>query len=291
MKYWLRLTGKNVAHLPELARVAESAGFDGVMLPDHIVTPRRIDSRYPYGPAGSERPPWPPELPWPDPFVAFAAMAAVTTYLRFATYVLVAPMREPLTLAKQVATASALSDGRVALGLGVGWCREEFEILGHDFDSRGARLDEMIEVMRAVWHGGWVSGKGPSYPFQELREDPAPPGPVPIWIGGDGAAAFRRAVTVGDGWVGPNYPPEILPQRVAAMRRVLEESGRSPEGFELMVSPMVEDANTLWGLAELGLTGVVVAPGPAQMSQPGESELDESRAAIERFARTVFGRR
>jgi probable F420-dependent oxidoreductase len=212
----------------------------------------------------------------------------VTNTLRFATYVLVAPMREPLTLAKQVATASALSGGRIALGLGAGWCREEFEVLGQDFDHRGARLDEMIEIMRAIWAGGWVARDGPSYPFPDLREDPVPPAPVPIWIGGDGTMAFRRAASLGDGWVGPNYPPELLPRRVAAMRRALEESGRSPEGFELMVSPMVQGADALWELAELGLTGVVVGISPGAVSERTGSSLGATRDAIRRFAETVL---
>jgi alkanesulfonate monooxygenase SsuD/methylene tetrahydromethanopterin reductase-like flavin-dependent oxidoreductase (luciferase family) len=129
-------------------------------------------------------------------------MAAVTRRLRFSNAVYVAPARPLLAVAKQVATASVISEGRVSLAVGAGWMREEFEVMGEDFGNRGKRLDEMIPALRALWQGGWVSWSGRYYQVPELMLEPHPSTPVPILCGGESEVALRRAARLCDGWVG-----------------------------------------------------------------------------------------
>ncbi len=133
------------------------------------------------------------------------AMSSITRRLRFSNAIYVAPARPLLEVAKQVATASVISEGRVSLAVGAGWMREEFDLLGQDFSNRGKRLDEMIPALRALWQGGWVSWNGRYYQVPELMLEPHPPTPVPILCGGESEVALRRAARLCDGWVGTAY--------------------------------------------------------------------------------------
>ncbi|MHB8593343.1 MAG: TIGR03619 family F420-dependent LLM class oxidoreductase, partial [Acidimicrobiales bacterium] len=138
---------------------------------------------------------------WPDTWCFVSAMAAATSRLRFTTGVYVAPARDLMTVAKQVGTAAAISGGRVNLGVGVGWSKEEFDATGQDFHTRGRRLDDMIPALRALWAGGWVEYHGPQYDVPAMRIEPSPPAPIPIYGGGHSAPAFRRAAELCDGWI------------------------------------------------------------------------------------------
>ena len=168
-----------------------------------MIYPRELASPYPDSPTG--KPMWSPDTAWPDSWVLIGAMAAVTQRLRFSNAVYVAPARPLLEVVKQVATASVVSQGRVSLAVGVGWMREEFELMGQDFDTRGKRLNEMIPALRALWRGGWVSWSGEYYQVPELMIEPHPEAPVPILCGGESDAALRRAARLCDGWVGYAY--------------------------------------------------------------------------------------
>ena len=175
-----------------LARAAEEAGFHGVLLSDHLFFPEKLHSRYPYSPDG--KPGFDGDTVFPEVWTSIAAMAAATTRLHFSTLVFVLPLRNPLEVAKTLGTLSLLSGGRVALGCGAGWIREEFEQLGVDFSTRGKRFDEMIAVMRALWRGGMVEHHGRFFDFGRIQMSPAPRAPVPIYVGGlsDAGAAPRR---------------------------------------------------------------------------------------------------
>lgn len=165
MKFWCGTAFMDTREAPQVARLLDEAGYDGMLVSDHLVYPRQLSSPYPGTPDG--RPFWPPETAWPDAWVLIGAMAAVTERLQFANNVYVAPARPLVEVAKQVATAAVVADGRVALGLSAGWMREEFELLGQDFSNRGRRLDEMIPALRALWAGGWVSWEGEHYQVPE----------------------------------------------------------------------------------------------------------------------------
>lgn len=182
-----------------LARAADELGYAGFCVGDHVVDLETIQTPYPYEADGSRR--WDPETPWPDPWVLIGAMAAVTTRLTFFTSIYVAALRSPFQVAKSVGTAAVLSGGRVRLGVGVGWCREEFELLGQDFGSRGRRTDEALELIERLWSEEWVSADGPHSPAPRLTMRPRPARRVPILVGGLSEVALRRAARY-DGWIG-----------------------------------------------------------------------------------------
>lgn len=261
-----------------VAQLLDEAGFDGVICADHLIYPRELTSPYP-SPTG--RPMWSPDTAWPDSWVLIGAMAAVTRRLRFSNAVYVAPARPLLEVAKQVATASVVADGRVLLAVGAGWMREEFDLLGQSFDNRGKRLDEMIPALRALWRGGWVSWSGRYYQVPELMIEPHPPAPVPILCGGESDAALRRAARLCDGWVGTAYSFADAAGYVDKLRALRREYGRANEPFEIMLALLEAPSVDLYKRAEdLGITAVMCAPWFG---------FDGGyRAAIEHFAETVL---
>ena len=217
-----------------VAKMLDEAGYDGMLTSDHMIYPRELSSTYPDSDTG--KPGWAPETAWPDSWVLTGAMAAVTSRLRFSNAVYVAPARPLLEVAKVVATASDISGGRVSLAVGVGWMREEYELMGQDFENRGKRLNEMIPALRELWRGGWVSWSGEHYQVPEMMIEPHPPAPVPILCGGESEAALRRAARLCDGWVGYAYAWDEAVgyvQRLAALRR---EYGREQEPFEILLA-------------------------------------------------------
>jgi probable F420-dependent oxidoreductase len=245
-------------HLLAMARAAEEHGWDAVAISDHVVHPERIESPYPYTADGSLR--WSADTAWPDPWVAIGAMAAVTSRLRFLTNIYVLALRNPFLAAKAVATAAALSGGRVALGVGVGWCREEFALAGQPFEARGARTDEMIEVLRKLWSGAFVEHRGRFYSFERVRMLPAPGAPVPIYGGGLSAAALRRAARL-DGWVSDIHTRAELAEIIATLRRLRAEAGLAARPFAIVATCSdAFDADGIRRLEELGVTHYATAP-------------------------------
>lgn len=245
-------------HLLAMARAAEEHGWDAVAISDHVVHPERIESPYPYTADGSLR--WSADTAWPDPWVAIGAMAAVTSRLRFLTNIYVLALRNPFLAAKAVATAAALSGGRVALGVGVGWCREEFALAGQPFEGRGARTDEMIEVLRKLWSGAFVEHRGRFYAFERVRMLPAPGAPVPIYGGGLSAPALRRAARL-DGWVSDIHTRAELAEIIATLRRLRAEAGLAARPFAIVATCSdAFDADGIRRLEELGVTHYATAP-------------------------------
>jgi probable F420-dependent oxidoreductase len=206
--------------LAGLAQAAEDLGYDSLWLADHLVIPERIESSYPYSPDG--RFPTPATQPYLEPLAGLGYLAGVTHRIRLGTHVLILPYRHPLLTAKMVATIDGLSGGRVDLGIGVGWMREEFEALGLEervFTRRGAATDEQLRILRTVWSEDVASFEGEFYRFDRLGAQPHPvqqPYP-PIWVGGHSKAALRRTARFGDGWlpIGGRPPAELPPAAVA----------------------------------------------------------------------------
>src|SRR5690606_8383486 len=228
--------------------------------------------------------------PFPDAFTTIAAMAAVTTRLRFATMVYILPLRHPLEVAKQVGTAALLSGGRVALGAGAGWIREEFDALGVDFASRGRRFDEAIEVLRKAWTGAMVEHHGRVFELGRFQMTPAPPGPVPIWIGGNSDAALRRAGRLGDGWIGTGHAPDELPALLGRLRAQREKAGRAALPFETIVPLTVPpDPDLLRRLeAEHGVTATTAWPFPYTLGP--SSTVQQKWDAMQRYADRVIAK-
>ena len=280
MRFWQALSFSETTQLLDLARICEEVGFHGVFLSDHLYHPEKFESRYPYSEDG--KPPFGPETEWPEPWATISAMAAVTTRLHFNTSVYIAPMRHPLVLAKSVATASVLSGGRVALGAGLGWIREEYEQLGQDFGTRGKRLDEMIEGMRKVWTGDVVEHHGTHYDFDRLSMSPAPPGRIPVYIGGASQPALRRAAR-NDGWLGSGNDPSDVPGLVETLRSLRAEAGLASEPLDVVVALTTPpDVDTFKRMEDAGVTGLVSYPlldtlGP-------RSSLEQKRGALAQYA-------
>src|SRR4051794_23254716 len=198
MKFCFALSFSPLDEYLPLAKAADECGWHAVTCSDHVVNPKEISSKYPYTDDGSRR--WEPFTQWPDCWVAIGAMAGATERLNFFPNVYVLPMRPPFVVAKEVATAAVLSNNRVALGIGMGWMEEEFGALEQSFAQRGKRADEMLDVMRKLWAGGWVEHHGEFYDFDALEMSPAPSAPVPVYVGGISNPALRRAAR-NDGFV------------------------------------------------------------------------------------------
>lgn len=256
-----------------MATAAEAAGFDSIWTFEHVVAPRGYASRYPY--ARSGRAPMLEQVDLPDPLVWLTWAGAHTTTLKLGTGILILPQRQPLVLAKEAATLHALSGGRARLGIGAGWLREEFEALDVPFETRGARTDEYVHALRAVWaNGDGASFAGDFVAFEDCVSLPSPPGgAVPITVGGHSRAAARRAGRLGDGYFpaidadtvadgGVGAAMDRLEELVALARRTAEEHDRDPGALEVSVNwsgvPTPEMAERLQALGAHRL--VVFAP-------------------------------
>jgi probable F420-dependent oxidoreductase len=217
------------ANLLAFAREMEGLGYDSLWASDHVIVPYTIASRYPYNPSGQF--PLPPDSTFLDPLTALGLVAGVTERARLGTTVLVLPHRHPVLAAKMLATLDHLSGGRVILGAGVGWMREEIEILGAPFDQRGAWSDEAIRVMRACWREERTSFQGRFFRFEAIGCFPKPVrGDIPIWMGGHAKPALRRIAALADGWHAafPTAPEmeagiALLKQECASQGRRFEE--------------------------------------------------------------------
>lgn len=288
VQFWSGATFLNTTEVLPLARMLDEAGFDGMVTSDHMIYPRQLQSTYPDSASGT--PPWAPETAWPDAWVMTGAMAAVTTRLRFSNAVYIAPARPLLEVAKQVATAAVLSGGRVTLAAGVGWMREEYALMGQDFSTRGKRLDEMIPALRALWQGGWVSWLGEHYQVPEMMIEPHPPGPVPIFCGGESEAALRRAARLCDGWVGYAYRWDDAVGYARRLTALRKEYGRVDEPFDILLALMEPPSVDLYRrAADAGITSVMVAPWMDARS--GDSQGPERfRRHVEMFAEKIIAK-
>ncbi|MDY6995508.1 MAG: TIGR03619 family F420-dependent LLM class oxidoreductase [Actinomycetota bacterium] len=290
MQFWSGTAFMNTTDAVPLARMLDDAGYDGMVTSDHMIYPRQLQSTYPDSDSGS--PPWAPETPWPDAWVLTGAMAAVTRRLRFSNAVYIAPARPLLEVAKQVATASVIAGGRVSLAVGVGWMREEYDLMGQDFATRGKRLDEMIPALRALWRGGWVSWDGEHYQVPEMMIEPHPPRPVPILAGGESEAALRRAARLCDGWVGYAYSLEEATRYAHRLTDLRTRYGRGDEPFEILLALLDPPSPELYLRArDAGITAVMCAPWMGAQAGPGDDPgVARYREPIERFAETIIAK-
>jgi probable F420-dependent oxidoreductase len=276
-------------HLLPVATLADETGFDGVALPDHVANPVRIDTHYPGTADGST--PW--ELdstPWRDPWVGLTAVAAATRRLHVMTHIMVLPMRNVFLTAKMVGTVAALFPGRVHLGAGVGWMPEEFALLDSDFHTRGARTEEMVAVLRALWGEQPASFSGKYHSFESVAMFPVPPVPVPIYGSGSSEAALDRAARVMDGFVAmPCSVDEIENDLMPALRARLDQYGRSISDFHVNVIPPQVGPDDLRRLAGLGVASVQVHP--FARDQALHAPLPDKLDAVRRWAdRVLTGR-
>lgn len=276
MKFGLRYcnTGRYVAGpaAVELAHAAEEAGFESLWTVEHTIVPARYESAYPYS-ADGKMAGGNSAIDMPDPLIWMSHVAGATTRINFATGITIVPQHNPVVMAKQVATLDHMSGGRVILGIGVGWLKEEFDAIGVPFDKRGARTDEYIAAMRELWSADLATFEGEYVSFNEIYCRPRPVNrAVPIIVGGDSRFAARRAGRLGDGY----FPARGAPTEFFDIaRRTAEEHGRDPAAIEFTVA-MPDDPADLPALAALGVSRVLVpvtpmAGMPARIKSPEEA--------------------
>jgi probable F420-dependent oxidoreductase len=249
--------------LVRMAQRLENAGFDSMWVSDHVVFPHEARSRYPFSDDG--RPTWPMDVDYIEPIVALSAVAPATTKAELGTSVLILPMRNPVIFAKQAANVDVLSGGRLVLGVGVGWLREEFEALDADFDSRGAVLDEWIEIARLCWTGSAGPYEGRHYRIKDaIYCRPVPARMPPVLIGGMSKPALDRAGRLADGWVAQFSMDDLAEDTIAAGLATMISARRSQRSFRIVVrvtgaERRVDDlSRRLDSLSDAGATDVVI---------------------------------
>ena len=213
----------------QFAQAAEKAGVDSLWTVEHVIYPSNYDSEYPYDTSGKMM--MAPDTDLTDPLIWLTWLAANTSSIRLGTGILILPERNPLVLAKELGTLDSLSGGRVELGIGVGWLKEEFDALGIPWERRGARTDEYVAVMQKLWSGNEVSFDGEFVSFENISSNPKPVhGSVPITIGGHSDAAARRAGRIGNGFFPGNGD---LQHMLNLMNESAEQNGRDPKEIEV----------------------------------------------------------
>ena len=251
-----------------VAQHAETLGYHSIWLGDHIVIPEQIAAPYPYtkdGSVGFAR-----NCPWPDPFVLLAAIGATTKTILLGTSVVIVPYRNPLHVAKAVATVDLVSNGRYQFGVGIGWLKEEFDALGEPFGERAARTREYLQVMKALWSGETATFQGKYFSFPKLHSNPLPlqkPHP-PIIFGGESTPALKRIADLGDGWQPGPIPIEVFRERLNKLRTLMSERGRKMAELSISmigsVRDLQQDRQKIVALEELGVTEILLAmAGPS----------------------------
>jgi probable F420-dependent oxidoreductase len=294
MRHWLGLV--NVPEFDQyapLARAAEDFGFEGISLSERLFTPMQSTSNYGYADDGEQ-------LSADDrlePWIALTSIGAVTTQLQLASNIYLAALRNPLTVAKTLATAAVLLPGRVVLGVAAGWSREEYDAAGVDFATRGRRLDELLDLLPALWSGHVVEHHGEFFDYPPLVQRPAPPSKIPIWVGGASAPALRRAA-MHNGWL-----PELMPHAqfldtIRTIKNLRHEAGKINEPFDITCCPLQPPPRH--ELEELEAAGVTKrftvppwltftgAPTPWMRENEDYAKFDNKLRALERYAHDVI---
>jgi probable F420-dependent oxidoreductase len=246
-----------------IGQAAEAGGFESLWTVEHVLVPADYASPYPYSPTGKM--PGPDDADIPDPLIWLTFVAANTTTIRLGTGILILPQRNPIVVAKEIATLDRLSGGRVELGVGVGWLEEEFDALGIPFADRGLRTDDNVAVLRALWAEGAASYESQYTTFSNAYSRPRPTqASIPITIGGHSKAAARRAGRIGDGFFPGKGSHEELAELIDVMRTTAKEHGRDPDAIEVTAggdgaigSGALDEVKAL---ADLGVSRVIIPP-------------------------------
>jgi probable F420-dependent oxidoreductase len=253
------------AVIDAVAAAADTAGFQTLWAGEHVVMVDESASRYPYSDDG--RIAVSAEADWIDPLIGLSFAAAVTSTIRLATGVLLLPEHNPVLVAKQAATLDTLSGGRLTLGVGIGWSREEFDALGVPFERRAARTREYAEAIRTLWRDDVASFDGEFVGFGAVRVNPKPVHDrrIPIVLGGNSDAALRRVARWGDGWYGFNLDSvDAVAERVDALHELCRENGRDPAEPSVAVALRDLEPSDVGPLAALGVDELVLVEGPPE---------------------------
>ena len=261
-----------------VARAAERCGFARLWAGEHVVMVDRPDSVYPYADDG--RIAVPSGADWLDPLDLLGYLSATTSSIGLATGVLLLPEHNPVVVAKRAASVDVLSGGRLTLGVGIGWSAEEFAALGVPFHGRGARTEEYIDVLRALWRDDVASHTGTHVQFDRVRCYPKPVRrTIPVVLGGNSDSALERVARCGDGWYGFNLTLETLPERLGFLRSACRERGRTLSELDTVVALVGATVVDLSDLEALGLNELVLVEAPP-------ADARDAAAWVEGLART-----
>jgi probable F420-dependent oxidoreductase len=273
---------------PELARAAEDAGYDGMVIPDSICYPLESDSLYPFSPDHTRE--FLDDKPFIEPFSLIPALGAVTERLRFITFVLKLPIRHPLLVAKQATSVAVMTDNRLVLGVGVSPWPEDYQLCDVPWEGRGRRMDEAVDIVRGLSAGGYFEYHGEVFDLPPIKITPTPTERLPIMVGGHAPAALRRAAR-SEGWLHGGGDPADLPGLLERLAQMREEEGTADREFEVhVISLEAYSIDGIRRLEEQGVTDVIVgfrwpyAEGPD--TEPLQTKLDNLR----RFADDIIGK-
>ena len=272
-----------------LAMAAEQAGFDSFVVPDSIGYPRDSDSTYPYTPDGNRA--FLEDKPFIEPFSLIPALGAVTERLRFTTFVVKLPIRNPVLVAKQAASVAVLTGNRFGFGVGLSPWPEDYVICEQPWKDRGRRMDEQIEIIQQLNAGGYVEYHGDFYDLPAVKICPVPTEKLPILIGGHADAALKRAARLCDGWMHAGSDGEQLPAMIDRLQTLRREYGRESEPFEIHVISM--DGYSPDGcrrLEELGVTDVIIGLRNAYQMEQDTETLQQKLDAMNWFADSVIAK-
>jgi probable F420-dependent oxidoreductase len=277
-----------------LARAAEDHGYHSMVISDSICYPEHSDSVYPYNPDGSRE--FLEDKPFLEPFSLIPALGAVTSRLRFVTFVLKLPVRNPVLTAKQATSTAVLTGGRLVLGVGTSPWREDYDVLAPGsadelWASRGRRMDESIAILRGLGTGGFFEFHGQTYDLPSIKIAPVPAEPIPILIGGHADAALRRAARSGDGWLHGGGDPKDLPGLLTKLAAYRRAEGTDSRPFEIQVISM--DAYSIDGVRRLedqGVTDVIVGFRWPYVTGPDPEPLTAKIDALRGYADTIIAK-
>jgi probable F420-dependent oxidoreductase len=272
-----------------LARAAEESGYDSMVVPDSICYPLHATGRYPYTPDGGRE--FLEDKPFIEPFSLIPALGAVTTHLRFVTFVVKLPVRNPVLVAKQATSTAVLTGNRLVLGVGTSPWREDYEVLGVPWADRGRRMDEELAIIRGLSVGGYFEYHGEVFDFAPVKMAPVPSEPIPILIGGHGDAALRRAAQVGDGWLHGGGDPAELTRLLARLGEFRQREGTAGRPFEVhAISVDAYRPDGVRRLEEQGVTDAIVGFRWPYETGPDREPLAGKLAKLRGFAENVIAK-
>jgi probable F420-dependent oxidoreductase len=272
-----------------LARAAEEAGYSTFLVPDSVCYPRDSDSKYPYTESGERE--FLENKPFLDPFTLIPALGAVTERLRFATFVLKLPIRSPVLVAKSATSTAVLTGERLSLGVGTSPWPEDFRVTFQEWETRGKRMDEMIEIIRGLTAGDFYEFHGHYYDLPPIKLCPVPKSPIPILIGGHSEAALRRAARVGDGWMFAGGSTEDLSRCIERLKTFRRECGRESMPFEIHASSLhAYQLDGVRQLEDLGVTDLVVGFRNPYTRAADEQPLASKIALLQSYAVNIISK-
>jgi probable F420-dependent oxidoreductase len=283
MQFYQSLLFAETAQIPELAAfIDQQTPFDGVFLGDHRLFPTDR-------PAGNAAHPvnWTSQSHWPDITAMMGALASATKRVRLTTSVMILPLRHPIDVAKAMVSLAVLSNDRVSLGVGIGWMEHEFQVQGVDFKTRGARCDEMMDIMRLLWSGESVHYSGIHFTISPSVLSPKPAKPIPLYVGGESPAAMHRAAVRGDGWITSGMFPNSMFENIATVRRRRCEAGREKEPFAY-ISMEYGNLDRIKRLRDVGCTHIYSMATPDEAL--GRVSIQHRKDYYQRFADEVIAK-